>query len=214
MAWQAQLIDGLANVFSGFLSKYVFDWKARRMITSSPFMSCREVLDLAEVVVDSLRFAGEGGCLSGKLELSSLARLHDLLTGRDGRLDCELSGDCIVDADGRRKSFLHLRVSGQLKMRCQRCLGDVDWQCAVVSHLLLVPENAAWPEGELEADAYDALPASRELSVLELVEDEVLLALPIAPCHEDCRLPAKAGGLDGDRGSSPFAALAGLKKQH
>jgi hypothetical protein len=151
MAWQARLIDGLANVFSGFLSKYVFDWKARRMITSSPFMSCREVLDLAEVVVDSLRFAGEGGCLSGKLELSSLARLHDLLTGRDGRLDCELSGDCIVDADGRRKSFLHLRVSGQLKMRCQRCLGDVDWQCAVVSHLLLVPENAAWPEGELEA---------------------------------------------------------------
>lgn len=175
-------------------------------------MSCRELRNLAEAVVDSLKFAAEGDCISGKLRLSGLPRLHDVLTGRDGWLDCELSGCCVTDAGGLRKSFLHLRVSGRLDMQCQRCLNDVSVECVVDSRLLLVPDGAAWPEDELETDEYDALPASRELSVLDLVEEEVLLALPIAPCHENCEPPADAGGKGVNGGSSPFAALAGLKK--
>ena len=182
------------------------------MITSAPFMSCREVLNLAETVVDSLKFAAEGDCVSGKLPLSGLSRLGDVLTHREGWLDCELVGNRIADAGGLKKSFLHLRVSGRLSLQCQRCLDDVSWECAIDSRLLLVPEGTAWPEDELEVDGYDALPASRELSVHDLVEEEVLLALPIAPCHEDCRPPADAGGGDGNSGLSPFAALAGLKK--
>lgn len=182
------------------------------MITSAPFMSCRELRNFAEAVVDSLKFAAEGDCISGKLPLSSLQRLGDVLTRREGWLECELSGDRVADASSQKKSFLHLRVFGRLSLQCRRCLGDVDFECAVDSRLLLVPEDAAWPEDELAVDAYDALPASREQSVLELVEEEVLLALPIAPCHEDCLPPADAGDKDVGNGLSPFAALAGLKK--
>lgn len=175
-------------------------------------MSCQELRNFAEAVVDSLKFAAEGGCMSGKLPLSSLPRLSDVLICREDWLECEVSGDCVTDAGGQRKFFLHLRVSGRLSLQCQRCLSDVSFECAVDRRLLLVPEGAVWPEDELEVDEYDALPASREQSVLELVEEEVLLALPIAPCHEDCVPPADAGSRNENSGLSPFAALAGLKK--
>lgn len=186
------------------------------MITSAPFMSSREIQDLAETVVDSLKFAADGGSVSGKLALSSLPRLFDALTTREGWLDCELSGARTTDAGGKTQSVLHLRVSGRLGLRCQRCLADVWFDCAIDSRLLLIPEGVEWPEDELDSDEYDALPASRELSVRELVEEEVLLALPIVPRHADCLPPVMAE--EGEEsvsevdGASPFAALAGLKK--
>jgi uncharacterized protein len=52
------------------------------------------------------------------------------------------------------------------------------------------------------------LPVERELDVAELVEDEILLALPVAPRHEKCGLPGVA---DAGERINPFAALSGLK---
>lgn len=186
------------------------------MITSAPFMSCWEEQDLAGTVIDSLKFAADGDCITGKLALSSLPRLADVLANQAGWLECSLSG---YRDDGERDGGLGLRlqVSGRLGLYCQRCLAEVDFQCALDSRLLLIAAGAEWPEDELESDDHDAIPASRELSVCELVEDEVLLALPIVPRHADCSLPAVVGGAgsevgSGTSGSSPFAALAGLKK--
>lgn len=181
------------------------------------FMSCREVLDFAGVVIDSLKFAAEEDCIVGRLALSQLPRLAEVLTTRDGWLDCRLAGYREVGeaGDGRDKLGLRLQVTGRLGLRCQRCLAEVAIDCAIDSRLLLIPEGAPWPEDELEADDYDAVAASRELSVLALVEDEVLLALPAVPRHADCKLPVAPGAAEAaeeeDR-LSPFAALAGLKK--
>jgi uncharacterized protein len=176
-------------------------------------MSCQEEQDLAGVVIDSLKFAADGGCMSGKLDLSSLPRLADMLAGTDGILVCELSG--FQDSGDRTgKLGLHLRVTGRLNLWCQRCLAEVEFECNIDSRLLLMPPGApesAWPEDELESDDYDAIPASRELSVRALVEDEVLLALPIVPRHADC-LPPGSSAVEVESGEpSPFAVLAGLK---
>lgn len=177
-------------------------------------MSCREEQDLAGVVIDSLKFAADGGYLTGKLALSSLPRLADSLVSTTGFLTCELSG--FHDASDRADDLgLHLRVTGRLNLCCQRCLAEVAFECVIDNYLLLMPLGAPeseWPEDELESDEYDAVPASRELSVRLLVEDEVLLALPIVPRHADCLPP---GILDAEvelSESSPFAVLAGLKK--
>jgi uncharacterized protein len=174
-------------------------------------MSCREVQDFAEVVIDSLRFAADGDCIAGKLALSRMPRLAELLTNQDGWLDCRLTG-YRQTVGGTAKCGLHLQVNGRLGMACQRCLAEVDFDCAVDSRLLLVSEGEQWPEDELEADDYDAIEANRELSVLALVEEEVLLALPIVPRHADCRAPAQAGTAEKESRPSPFSALAVLKK--
>jgi len=179
------------------------------MITSAPFMSSREIKDLAETAVDGLKFAADGGRLSGKLALSGLPRLFDVLTTREGWLSCALSGEREAGADGRMRSVLRLVVTGRLGLRCQRCLADVCFDCAIDSRLLLVPEGEAWPEDEMDSDEYDALPVDGALSVRDLVEEEVLLALPLVPRHVDCLPP---GGMEQESGPSPFAALAKLKK--
>lgn len=175
-------------------------------------MSCREEQNLAGAVIDSLRFAADEDCIAGKLALSSLPRLADVLVSTAGWLACELSG--YRDTGERDGEFgLRLRVTGRLGLKCQRCLAEVDFECAIDSRLWLMPPGAPeaeWPEDELESDDYDAIPASRELSVRALVEEEVLLALPIVPRHADCLLPVGAGIEESE--PSPFAVLAGLKK--
>ncbi len=195
-------------------------------------MSHREEQDLAGTVIDSLKFAADEGRIAGRLALADLPRLADVLVDNAGWLGCELTGNRETGEPG--KPGLHLRVSGRLALRCQRCLGEVGFECDIDSRLLLVPSGAgsaggqrsgdgsgdAWPEDELEAEDYDAIPASREMSVLELVEEEVLLALPLVPRHADCLPPA---GLAADAaaveekssGPSPFqvlGAVRGLKK--
>jgi len=177
-------------------------------------MSCREEQDLAGMVIDSLKFAADGGYLTGKLYLSSLPRLADMLVGQSGWLACELTG-FRDDGDCGGKLGLHLRVTGRLNLCCQRCLADVAFECVIDNHLLLMPPGAPeseWPEDELESDDYDAIPASRELSVRSLVEEEVLLALPIVPRHADCLPPEMLEAEVELSEPSPFAVLAGLKK--
>ena len=95
-------------------------------------------------------------------------------------------------------------------LRCQRCLEGVKFTLGIKSRLQLIGPGEEWPDEDLVDDSADAVVAEKELAVLTLIEDEVLLALPIAPRHEQCESPlANAGG----QGSSPFAALAALKKR-
>ncbi|MDP2133812.1 MAG: hypothetical protein Q8J99_09390, partial [Sulfuritalea sp.] len=80
---------------------------------------------------------------------------------------------------------------------------------AISSRLQLMAPGEEWPDDDLVDDSADAITAEKALPVLSLIEDEVLLALPIAPRHEQCESPsASATG----QGTSPFAALAGFRK--
>jgi uncharacterized protein len=79
----------------------------------------------------------------------------------------------------------------------------------VETRLRLIPPGHEWPEGELEDDTSDAIPAEEEMALLPLIEEEVLLALPIAPMHEVCDSPL---AVNKDPEPSPFAVLAKLKK--
>ena len=75
-------------------------------------------------------------------------------------------------------------------------------------YLLILMSIACWNLFLLEDDTRDFLPVERELDVVEVVEDEILLALPVAPRHEKCGLP---GAADAGERINPFAKLAGLK---
>lgn len=177
-------------------------------------MSCREDQDFAGAVIDSLRFAAENDCISGKLALSSLSRLTDMLSSRDGSLDCEVRGG-VLEGPWGAKPALHLRIGGRLVLRCQRCLAEVEMNLDIDRQFLLWPVGVEWPEDELESEDYDAIPADRELSLAMLVEDEVLLALPIVPRHADCALPVELAGsaaVEVESKPSPFAMLSKLKK--
>ena len=156
-------------------------------------------------VIDSLEFARGGASLRRSVGFAAMPRLADLLVSTDGALNIRVDGR----RDAQGKSWLLLDVDGAPELRCQRCLGAVRHVLRIKSRLQLVGPGEEWPDEDLADDSADAIEAERELAVLPLVEDEVLLALPIAPRHEQCEAPsANAAG----NGSSPFAALAALKK--
>jgi uncharacterized protein len=157
-----------------------------------------------KTVSNGFAFARDARVLEGTLAISDLPRLHDLLTEVGGEIGFRLSGFL----DERRQPMLRVEVEGLLPLACQRCLEAIHFGLEVDSLLQLVPENAELSQDELEDDTRDFLPLAGELKVADLLEDEILLALPVAPRHEKCGLP---GAANAGEQVNPFAALAGLK---
>lgn len=157
-----------------------------------------------QTVIDCQRFAVEQQTLEGELAVSSLERLHDQLSKIEGNLQFELSGWC----GGRGQICLSLQVKGMLHLVCQRCLGSMPFELEVDAQLEMLPDGVELTQDELEDDSRDYLPLEKTLKVSDLVEDEVILALPVAARHAKCELQGQA---EAGEPLSPFAALALMK---
>lgn len=157
------------------------------------------------IIPDPFRFAADGRSLSGVLPLAELSRLADVLMDKSGEVRFGLTGEMGLD----RKPRMRLVVSGVLTVSCQRCLGAMEWPLEIDALFELVRPGQPIPEEELEEDEFDAIEATPDMDVLALVEDEIVLAVPIAPRHENCDTPRPGGG---DSKKSPFASLEALRK--
>ena len=157
----------------------------------------------ARAVIDSLEFARAGQHLRGEAPVGELARLTDSLYDAGGKLKYELTGGL----DARQRPRLQLAVAGSINLRCQRCLGSFAYPVAVRANLLVLTAEAGGETAEI--DDLDGIPAAAETDVWSLVEDEILLAIPLSPRHaeDECSPAAKAAG---NRAASPFAVLAKL----
>ncbi|MBI2509566.1 MAG: DUF177 domain-containing protein [Betaproteobacteria bacterium] len=161
----------------------------------------------AQAVIDSLEFARTGQTLRGNLPVSGLARLQDGLYDALGEVEFVVQGG----TDARRRPVLMLDVRGVLHLRCQRCLGALDYPLRLANTLLLVSEAEA-VSGAPDDEDIEWLEASAELDVAGLVEDEVLLGLPYAPRHDEGGCARDAGMRQERSKPSPFAKLAALKR--
>jgi uncharacterized protein len=180
--------------------RFALTWEAKNNII---LRFCRNSYGLKRIN-DAFVFARDSRVLEGTLAVAELGRLHDLLTEASGTVAWHLEGF----TGTRGEPLLRLTVGGQLALACQRCLGAVAFDLDIDSLLEIVPAGAELSQDELEDDSRDFLPVERELDVAGLVEDEILLALPVAPRHEKCGLPGVA---DVGERVNPFAALASLR---
>ena len=154
-------------------------------------------------VIDGLDFARTGSKLQGAWPVAEFARLHDLLRTDEGVLQYVLLGV----PNQRGCPALRLKVSGALQLACQRCLGALEFPLLIDVSLLLAATQAEVDAEPLEAEGPEKIVAGPEMQVRDLVEDEVLLAIPLAPRHERCAGPeAEAAGVE----KSPFSVLRGL----
>ncbi len=163
-------------------------------------------MQLMQMVIDGPEFARRGNRTGGKVAVAGLLRVAEYLASGDGALDCAVQGGRSEDGSGHFE--LRLTLSGELQLRCQRCLEAMCFPLRLEKRLRLVMPGAEWPEEDVENEGFDAIPASREMVVGLLIEDEVLLALPIAPRHEVCGTPVMK---DMQQDASPFAVLRKLK---
>jgi uncharacterized protein len=163
----------------------------------------------AAAVIDSLEFARAQQQLRGSVEVAELTRLADVLFDASGTVEYEVRGV----RDDRNRPQLALGVSGGLHLQCQRCLGLLEYDLQLANTLLLVPRGAEPDEDMDDPDSPDMIEASAELDIVSLIEDEVLLSLPLAPRHAEGACESRLQGSAERAGpSSPFAELAALKR--
>jgi uncharacterized protein len=167
--------------------------------------------------VDVGHLARIGGLLSGRLSAAELPRLRDtVVLPADGVAQVEWSARGLVrqPTGGPAQPWIHLTVKARLGMHCQRCLDTVDLPLALDREFRFArtEEEAAELDAELDEDV---LVLSRRFDLIELIEDELLLALPLVPRHTDCRHPhAPTGEVAPDEAPAPhpFAGLQALRK--
>ena len=171
--------------------------------------------------LDVAAFAKEAAHLEGRWPLRLLSRLRecghaDAVCDRHDAVVWHAHGELLRVSGGQGQAQLHLSATVAMSLVCQRCLGAVATRIDVARKFLFVHgEDTA---AQLDADSEDdVLALTRALDLRELIEDELLLALPLVPRHELCPEPlplAETQALDDDAKPNPFAALAVLKRGH
>ena len=153
--------------------------------------------------IDGFEFASAGAQQQGVWPLSNFPRLRELLASDKGEVAYEISGVC----DERGRPGLRVKVSGTLALRCQRCLEPMAFAVKTDETLVLAATVAEIHAEPADAQAADRVVAGKEMPLRELVEDELLLAVPHAPRHESC---TAAGTEHQAEKVSPFAELRSL----
>lgn len=170
---------------------------------------------------DARAFAEAEGVLDGEAPLASFDRLAaevhaDGAVGSAVRWDAQ--GQMRPDAAGRPAVWMRLRATLDLPVGCQRCLGPVVVPLEVDRWFRFVADESM-AEAEDDQSEEDVLALEPKPDLLALIEDELLMAMPLVPMHEVCPQPLSpsVGVLSDEEAAmearpNPFATLARLKK--
>jgi uncharacterized protein len=167
--------------------------------------------------LDVKSFAEEAAVLTGQEPVREHARLLAETQGRgaEAPVTWSATGEVRQERHAAPQVWLHLKAGANLSLTCQRCLAPVEVPVAVDRSFRFVAdeETAAAEDDRCEEDV---LALGRSFDLLELVEDELLMELPIAPHHETCppvQVVLQDEGFEGSsaRHENPFAVLGQLK---
>lgn len=164
-------------------------------------------------------FAKAAGRLSGSERLAHFERLLEDARDPDPATRVQFAAQAEIrqDSAGHDQVWLHLEGQVELSLTCQRCLEHMVEPVSFVRDFRFVATEAqAALEDEISEE--DVLVLSRSFDLLELVEDELLMAMPIAPMHVTCPQPVRLHTQDADfeeppedKKPNPFAVLEQLR---
>ncbi len=163
--------------------------------------------------VDPLALVERRERLEGEIPLASLARLSELLSDTEGSLSAVIDFTRLED----RRPGVRGSITGRLRMPCQRCLEAVELPVDLAFELYLVESEAM--AARLPEGFEPLLNVSGKVSPRELVENEVLLSLPLIPRHAagSCEPPEAPSGVpeqleEAAQRENPFSILAQLRR--
>lgn len=171
--------------------------------------------------LDVAAFTADAGRLEGAWPGADLERLADSQTlPQDtvaAAVQWQLQGERVATSVGDHEHWLHLTASSTVWLTCQRCLQPLAESLVVDRRLRFVRDEAQAEALDAESED-DVLAMPRWLDARELIEDELLLALPLVPRHGQCpqALPMSVEADEGpadaaDERPNPFAVLKSLK---
>lgn len=168
--------------------------------------------------LDVQAFAQTGAQLQGTLPLAQWPRLAlEQVPGGEppSPVRWHLQGYTVPVSGGADEVWLDLQARVDLPLQCQRCLQPVLSAVQAERAFRFVADEATAATLDDEAEE-DILVLSRDFDAQALIEDELIMALPLVPLHEVCpeavTMAVSDPGVDAQARPNPFAALASLKK--
>ena len=176
------------------------DYKMKKLY-HAPFM-------LNRILIEPQVFATQSKTLFGGVDLCDLdERVHSPdIINLSSKLQYQIKGG----VDKWQRPFLDLSITGDLKLCCQRCMQPVDFALDELARIVLFSDEHQLDEAMLADEELEGILLEDELDIFNLLEDQILMALPISPKHNDCD-NKQLDAINQDK-PNPFAALTGLKK--
>ena len=143
--------------------------------------------------LDVRSFARESATLHGIAALADMPRLAAEQSaapeGRGAEVSWTLTGQAKDLRGGAHQTWLLVRAQAQLGLVCQRCLNEMVQPLTVDRAFRFVSTEQA-ADAEDDQSEEDLLVASTAFDAMTLIEDELILALPLVPRHDSCQPPA------------------------
>jgi uncharacterized protein len=167
--------------------------------------------------IDPWHFAEIGKELSDHIRLINFPRLKEMLVDQEGE------AEFLLRFYKGEKGRIHITgyVKALLNLECQRCLESVGTSIASEVDVVVVE---GYDEAKLLSDEYEPLLAGdKRIRLNEVIEDELLLALPQVPMHQEDECKAAYGNFtrssehehdeSGEESPNPFAVLKNLDSE-
>lgn len=161
-----------------------------------------------DYLIDPQRLSAKPLLLEGRFAPADLERLDESLANGEGELRYRIT----AGLDEHRRKVVSCIINGFVFLTCQTSLEAFRHEISVDDRLVLVDEESQLPPVEEENDTEDYLVAGEPLDIRDLVEDAVLLALPMVPRKPGLAQTREEASEPRPQRESPFAALASLKK--
>ena len=159
--------------------------------------------------IDPKRLASQGTNLKGVVALAQMSRLADMLCGI---AQGEAQIDWLFALDDKLRTTINGRLQTQMTLLCQRCLQPMLYPVDVQVALIVQTEE----QDDDELIGYEPIILnSTQVSLVKLIEDELILAIPIIAKHTIC--PSNDYQLDENISennkirNNPFQVLSKLK---
>lgn len=169
--------------------------------------------------LDVAAFAAAHGELAGAWAQDGFVRLASVAVPGEPQAQpvrWRVAGERAALAGAGVQPALRIEADTVVTLECQRCLGPMQLALHIERRLFFVEGEDAAAALDAESEE-DVLALTPSLDVHALIEDELLLSLPIVPRHEICAAPIDLGAgretlPDDEAREHPFAALAALKR--
>ena len=164
---------------------------------------------MTALVIDAFEFCRTNSTRDGVAPVADMERLARDCAGTSGFITWTATGST------SKLGFpqMRLAVAGTVHLNCQRCLAPFAYEIDSSTVLMLGKDDEQADEIEqlIDDETIDVIVGTRSMNLMDLIEDEALLALPQVPKHEVCPDTALLDAVKSDK-KSPFDALKALKK--
>ena len=156
--------------------------------------------------INFYNFAKKEVTLNGDFKISDLSRLSEIANNENDNVEVDLA----FHLENGKIPCVEGIIKLKLILDCQRCLDNLEVDLRVTFRIAFSRNGSQTDSLDDKFEIY--LIGEEELDIENLITDEILLSIPMAPSHDfDCGLKTDKGDIVEEVREHPFDALKNIK---